>query len=153
MKIAVIGSGISGLSAAYYLSQKHSVDIFEKEDHFGGHSNTINIFYDKEKQKQVAVDIGFIVFNEKNYPDLVSFFNYLDVKTSNSNKAYNDAKNNIYPKEQLQHLLMITGLEKIDYWCYLKNKESILIPVRRDQKMINQLYHRYINSNVFKNEL
>ena len=41
---------------------------------------------------------------------------------------------------------MITGLEKIDYWCCLKNKESILIPIQRDQKMINQLYKKYINA-------
>ena len=54
MKIAVIGSGISGLSAAYYLSKKNSVDLFESESHFGGHSHTINISY-KEK-KQIAVD-------------------------------------------------------------------------------------------------
>ena len=43
MKLAIIGSGISGLSAAYYLSKNHKVDLFEKEDHFGGHSHTIDI--------------------------------------------------------------------------------------------------------------
>ncbi len=49
MKIAVVGSGISGLSAAYYLSKKHNVDLFEREDHFGGHSHTIDIQYEKKK--------------------------------------------------------------------------------------------------------
>ena len=50
MKIAVIGSGISGLSAAYYLSKKNSVDLFESESHFGGHSYTIDISYEEKKQ-------------------------------------------------------------------------------------------------------
>ena len=57
MKVAVIGSGISGLSAAYYLSKNHHVDLFEREDHFGGHSHTIDLVFDKKK---VSVDIGFI---------------------------------------------------------------------------------------------
>ena len=57
MKIAVIGSGISGLSAAYYLSKKYKVDLFEREDHFGGHSYTYDI---NEKDKKVPVDLGFI---------------------------------------------------------------------------------------------
>ena len=71
MKIAVIGSGISGLSAAYYLSKKHRVDIFEKEDHFGGHSYTIDLTFGSKK---ISVDIGFIVFNFKTYPNLINFF-------------------------------------------------------------------------------
>ena len=58
MKIGVVGSGISGLSAAYYLSKKHQVDLFEKEDHFGGHSHTIDLSI---KEKKISVDIGFIV--------------------------------------------------------------------------------------------
>ena len=49
MKIAVVGSGISGLSAAYYLSKKHYVDLFEKEDHFGGHSPTLDILINGKK--------------------------------------------------------------------------------------------------------
>ena len=72
MKIAVVGSGISGLSAAYYLSKKHKVDLFEKEDHFGGHSHTIDVLINNKK---VSVDIGFIVFNHETYPNLINFFN------------------------------------------------------------------------------
>ena len=57
MKIAVVGSGISGLSAAYYLSKKHNVDLFEREDRFGGHSYTIDLLL---HGKKVSIDIGFM---------------------------------------------------------------------------------------------
>ena len=73
MKIAVIGSGISGLSASYYLSKKHKVDLFEKDDRFGGHSYTIPVIYDEKNNKKIEVDVGFIVFNEKTYPNLIIF--------------------------------------------------------------------------------
>ena len=86
MKIAVIGSGISGLSAAYYLSKKNSVDLFESESHFGGHSHTINIFY--QEKKQIAVDVGFIVFNEKTYPNLIKFFKENKIQVEKSNMSF-----------------------------------------------------------------
>ena len=73
MKIAVIGSGISGLSASYFLSKKHRVDLYEKDDRFGGHSYTLNIQYDVKNKKKIDVDIGFIVFNKKTYPNLINF--------------------------------------------------------------------------------
>ena len=85
MKIAVVGSGISGLSAAYYLSKNHHVDLFEKENHFGGHSHTIDLNIDTKK---VAVDIGFIVFNFKTYPNLIKFFNENKIEIEKSDMSF-----------------------------------------------------------------
>ena len=90
MKIAVVGSGISGLSAAYYLSKKHQVDLFEKEDHFGGHSHTINLTFG---EKKVAVDIGFIVFNFETYPNLIKFFNENKIEIEKSDMSFSVSVN------------------------------------------------------------
>jgi len=86
MKIAVVGSGVSGLSAAYYLSKKHSVDLFEKENQFGGHANTLNVIYGNKKE--VAVDIGFMVFNQKTYPNLINFFSENKVEIEKSDMSF-----------------------------------------------------------------
>ena len=85
MKIAVVGSGISGLSAAYYLSKNHHVDLFEKEDHFGGHAYTVDVI---TKHKKTSVDIGFIVFNHQTYPNLMDFFKELDVEIEKSDMSF-----------------------------------------------------------------
>ena len=85
MKIAVIGSGISGLSAAYYLSKKFKVDLFEQEDYFGGHSCTYDI---KKEKKTIPVDLGFIVFNELTYPNLLNFFKELEVPFEKSDMSF-----------------------------------------------------------------
>ena len=86
MKVAVIGSGISGLSAAYFLSKKYKVDLFEKEDRFGGHSHTIDIKLNEDTNK-IHADIGFIVFNKKTYPNLINFFKEIDVEIEKSNMS------------------------------------------------------------------
>ncbi len=85
MKIAVIGSGISGLSAAYYLSKKFKVDLFEQEDQFGGHSYTFDI---KNRNKTIPVDLGFIVFNKLTYPNLINFFSEIEVPFEKSNMSF-----------------------------------------------------------------
>ena len=85
MKIAVIGSGISGLSAAYYLSKKHHVDLFEKDDHFGGHSYTVDI---NPNEKKISVDVGFIVFNKQTYPNLINFFDEIGVNIEKSDMSF-----------------------------------------------------------------
>lgn len=83
--IAVIGSGIAGLSAAWLLSQRHHVTIFEKQNRIGGHSNTVDAPVDDGLQ---PVDTGFIVYNEVNYPNLVALFDHLGVATDPSDMSF-----------------------------------------------------------------
>ena len=85
MKIAIIGSGISGLSSALLLSQKHNITLFESNNRFGGHANTIEIMH---KENVIPVDTGFIVYNKLNYPNLVSFFDFLKVETIDSDMSF-----------------------------------------------------------------
>ena len=86
MKIAVVGSGISGLSSAYYLSKKHKVDLFEKQEQFGGHSYTLDVEYNKEEK--IAVDIGFMVFNKITYPNLINFFKENEIEIEKSDMSF-----------------------------------------------------------------
>ena len=87
MKIAVIGSGISGLSAAHLLSKKYKVDLFEKNDHFGGHSYTVKV-HSNSSNKKIYLDLGFIVFNKVNYPNLLNLFKKLQVNYEKSDMSF-----------------------------------------------------------------
>ena len=75
-KLAVIGTGIAGMSAAYYLKDDYEVTVFEKNDYVGGHTNTIEVH---DGEKICPVDTGFMVFNEKTYPNLLKLFAELEV--------------------------------------------------------------------------
>ena len=86
MRVAVIGSGISGLSAAYYLSKRYKVDLFEQDNRFGGHSYTYDIT--TNTGATVLVDLGFIVFNELTYPNLFKFFDELGVAYEKSDMSF-----------------------------------------------------------------
>lgn len=81
MRIAVIGSGIAGLGAAWLLRRAHDVTVFEAADHAGGHTNTVSV----EGQ---PVDTGFIVFNQRNYPRLQALFRELGVATRPSDMSF-----------------------------------------------------------------
>ncbi|WP_421566300.1 NAD(P)/FAD-dependent oxidoreductase [Ochrobactrum sp. EDr1-4] len=85
LKVAIIGSGISGLSAAWLLSQRHDVTMFEASDRIGGHSNTVEF---NSAVGPVAVDTGFIVYNEVTYPNLTALFRALEVPTVASNMSF-----------------------------------------------------------------
>ncbi|MBO6725141.1 MAG: FAD-dependent oxidoreductase [Rhizobiaceae bacterium] len=84
-KIAVIGSGISGSSAAWALTQNADVTLFEAGAEPGGHTATVDIDYDGTP---IAVDTGFIVYNERNYPELTALFELLDVETIESDMGF-----------------------------------------------------------------
>ena len=83
--IAVIGSGISGLSAAWLLGRAHSVTLYEKAGTLGGHSNTVVV---DTADGTVPVDTGFIVFNELNYENLCALFRHLEVETAESSMGF-----------------------------------------------------------------
>ena len=85
LNIAVIGSGISGLSATWLLSKQHNVTLFEKDDRFGGHSHTVSV---SSQDRTTPVDTGFIVFNEATYPNLTAFFQHLDVPVINTDMSF-----------------------------------------------------------------
>lgn len=76
MKIAIVGAGISGLSAAYYLRQRHQVSVFEVTDKIGGHTATVDVSY---QGREYAIDTGFIVFNDWTYPNFIELMSELDV--------------------------------------------------------------------------
>ncbi len=84
-KIAIIGSGIAGMSAAWLLNRSHDITLFEAGDHIGGHSNTVNA---GTPEQPLPVDTGFIVYNEMNYPNLVALFDHLNVPTKASNMTF-----------------------------------------------------------------
>ncbi|MBY0573026.1 MAG: FAD-dependent oxidoreductase [Undibacterium sp.] len=77
-RIAVIGSGVSGLVCAHFLQKKHQITLFEANDYLGGHTNTVDISIGGEMH---AVDTGFLVFNEKTYPNLIALFKELQVES------------------------------------------------------------------------
>jgi predicted NAD/FAD-binding protein len=83
--IAVIGSGIAGMSAAWLLSQRHDVTVFEKNGRLGGHSNTVTV---STSLGPTPVDTGFIVFNDITYPNLVALFEHLGVATKASDMSF-----------------------------------------------------------------
>lgn len=90
MKVAVIGSGISGLAAAHRLRPSADVTLFEAGDYFGGHTHTVDLTLPTADGRMVThgVDTGFLVFNERTYPALIELFGQLQVRTSPSDMSF-----------------------------------------------------------------
>jgi predicted NAD/FAD-binding protein len=84
-RIAVVGSGITGLGAAHLLAKQHHVTLFEREDYAGGHAHTVDVTLDGITH---GVDTGFLVFNHRTYPNLLALFNELNVPTAKSDMSF-----------------------------------------------------------------
>lgn len=85
MKIAVVGSGISGLTSAYYLSRRADVHVFEANSYVGGHTNTVDV---QTESGSYPVDTGFIVFNDRTYPKFIKLMNELKVPSQPSSMSF-----------------------------------------------------------------
>jgi len=85
MRIAVIGAGISGLTAAHVLARRHQVTLYEAGSYAGGHANTVTV---NDHGRETPVDTGFIVFNEPNYPNLCRLFGTLGVDSEISDMSF-----------------------------------------------------------------
>ena len=85
MKLAIIGSGISGLTAGHLLNRKHDISIFEANDYIGGHTHTHNL---KVRNKDYLIDTGFIVYNERTYPSFINLLDKLGVERQLSTMGF-----------------------------------------------------------------
>ena len=156
MKIAIIGAGISGLTAAYILSKKHSITLYEKNNYLGGHANTFQV---AEKNKILAIDTGFIVFNHVNYPNLSKIFSDLNVEIEDSDMSFsvhNEKTNLEYNGtsiskifSQRKNIFNINFLLMLnDILRFNKNSSAILNSPYSDKITVNE----FIKSNNYKKD-
>lgn len=85
MKLAIVGSGVSGLVAAYRMHRDHEITVFEANDYAGGHVNTVDVELDGERQ---IVDTGFIVFNDWTYPNFIALLGELGVQSRPTSMSF-----------------------------------------------------------------
>ncbi len=83
--VAVVGSGIAGLAAAWLLRERHAVTLFEAGDYAGGHTHTVDVEVDRQT---IAVDTGFLVYNERTYPNLIAMFAHLGIEAAASDMSF-----------------------------------------------------------------
>ena len=159
MKIVVIGSGISGLSCSWLLSKGYNVTLFEKNDYFGGHTNT-QLINTKTDKKNIDVDTGFIVFNNRNYPNLSAFFNLLGVKSYNSNMSFGvslKGGNLEYGGDNFNSMFaQRSNILNINFWLMIKDILKFYKNAELDIGFFKNLsIEEYLNlklySNSFKN--
>jgi len=159
-RIAVVGAGVAGLSAAWLLSQRHDVTLFDQNGYLGGHSNTVEV---AGERGPVAVDTGFIVYNALNYPNLVRLFQHLDVATEASDMSFAVSLRGgelEYAGTDLGGLFaQASNLVRPRFWRMLRdlhrfyrNAQSYRAEAARDRLSIGQLLDRHAYSAAFRDD-
>ena len=121
MRIAVIGSGISGLGCAYLLSPHVETHLYERDRRIGGHSHTVDV---TTEDGTIPVDTGFIVYNGLNYPNLVGLFHDLGVKTEDTDMSFGisvDGGRLEYEGSLRGLLAQPSNLLKPSYWSMISD--------------------------------
>lgn len=148
MKIAIIGSGISGLSCAYLLNPHHQITLYEQNDYLGGHSRTLEV---NVQGTQVPVDTGFIVFNKRNYPNLTHLFQHLNVNIAKSKMSFGVSINDGYLEYGTSNLLSLfaqgSNVMRMQYWKMVAeilrfNRLAIGFVERNPEASIEQMLDR-----------
>lgn len=116
MKVAIIGSGIAGLGAAYMLSPHYDVTVYEKNAYAGGHSRTIEV---DTADGRLPVDTGFIVFNDWNYPHLTAFFEHLNVPYQKSDMSFGVSIDKAWLEYSSDCLFSKENITRGAYWGML----------------------------------
>jgi predicted NAD/FAD-binding protein len=151
MKIAIIGSGISGLGAAWLLHRQHDITVYEKNAYAGGHSRTI------EPMQDVPVDTGFIVFNDWNYPNLFGLFRALGVPYEKSNMSFGVSVNNGWLEYSSDDLFgNLKNIKRFQYWGMLRdilkfNKEALSYLERDENVTLRQCLNELNMGEWFRN--
>ncbi|WGZ92504.1 MAG: NAD(P)-binding protein [Candidatus Thiothrix putei] len=119
--VAIIGSGITGLASAWLLHPRYNVTLFEKNAYIGGHTHTIDV---PEQDRQIPVDTGFIVYNDRNYPNLIGLFAQLGIETRDTDMSFGFSLNQgelEYSGSSLNTLFaQRKNLFRLSHWRLLK---------------------------------
>ena len=145
MRIAIIGSGISGLSAAYFLGKNHEVTIFEKLDRLGGHTHTHQL----ELESPIKVDSGFIVLNDKNYKNLMEFFKEIEIDLYKTEMSFSvNSKFLIWNSKEFFNFSFLKNLKKIKLLIHIV-KFNYLAKNFKSKESIGKWLKTYNFSNLF----
>jgi predicted NAD/FAD-binding protein len=142
LKLAVIGSGISGISAAYHLQNNHAVTIFETSSKLGGHSNTITVEDDDAKLHHI--DTGFIVYNDRNYPGFLKFLNDLKVLSKKTDMSFSYTN----PKDSIAYAGTIKGLIPDLKTSINLQHFALFAKIFKYSKLLSERKENYMGSNV-----